>query len=93
MRASGGRPRCGKSRSPALWCSTRLGTLNGIHIAMFDTKIYNRLLVPLTAADQPQAPPQLRQALRTLDHHVESYIHRAQLKLDTAVKNLATKDR
>jgi hypothetical protein len=41
--------------------------------------IYNRLLVPLTAADQPQAPPQLRQALRTLDHHVDDYIHRARL--------------
>ena len=40
------------------------------HIAVFDTKIYNRLLVPLTAADQLQAPPDLCQALRTLDHHV-----------------------
>ena len=47
---------------------------------MFYTKIYNRLLVPLTAADQPQAPPPLHQALRTLDHHVDSYINRARLK-------------
>ena len=31
-------------------------TDDGIRIAVFHTKIYNRLLVPLTAADQPQAP-------------------------------------
>ena len=54
-------------------------TSNGIRIAIFYTKIYNRLLVPLTATDQPQAPPQLRQALRTLDHHVDDYIARARL--------------
>jgi hypothetical protein len=48
-------------------------------IAIFYTKIYNRLLVPLTAADQPQAPPPLRQALRTLDHHVDDYINHARL--------------
>jgi hypothetical protein len=54
-------------------------TNNGIRIAIFYTKIYNRLLVPLTAADQPQAPPQLRQALRTLDHHVDNYINHARL--------------
>jgi hypothetical protein len=33
------------------------------------TKIYNRMLVPLTA-DQPQAPPQLRTALATISHLV-----------------------
>jgi predicted MarR family transcription regulator len=55
-------------------------TADGIRIAVFYTKIYNRLLVPLTAADQPQAPPQLRQALHTLDRHIDSYINRARLK-------------
>jgi predicted MarR family transcription regulator len=54
-------------------------TADGIRIAVFYTKVYNRLLVPLTAADQPQAPAQLRQALRTLDRHVEGYIDRARL--------------
>ena len=39
-------------------------TADGIRIAVFYTKVYNRLLVPLTAADQPQAPPQLRAASR-----------------------------
>ena len=55
-------------------------TTDGIRIAVAYTKIYNRLLVPLTAADQPQAPLALRQALRTLDHHVDDYIARAHLK-------------
>ena len=52
-------------------------TAEGIRIAIFYTKVYNRLLVPLTAADQPQAPPELRQALRTLDRHVQDYTDRA----------------
>jgi predicted MarR family transcription regulator len=54
-------------------------TTEGIRIAIFYTKVYNRLLVPLTAADQPQAPPELRQALRTLDRHVQDYADRARL--------------
>jgi hypothetical protein len=44
-----------------------------------DGRAMRMLLVPLTATDQPQAPPQLRQALRTLDHHVDNYIHHARL--------------
>ena len=32
-------------------------TPDGIRIAVFYTKTYNRMLVPLTAANQPQAPP------------------------------------
>ena len=55
-------------------------TTDGIRIAVVYTKIYNRLLVPLTAANQPQARLELRQALRTLDHHVDDYIARAHLK-------------
>jgi hypothetical protein len=54
-------------------------TTDGIRIAVFYTKVYNRLLVPLTAADQPQAPPELRQALRTLDRHVQDFADRARL--------------
>jgi hypothetical protein len=44
------------------------------------TKVYNRLLRPLAAADQPQAPPGLRRALAVIDRHVEDYIARARLK-------------
>src|SRR6266566_2222323 len=38
-------------------------TTDGVRIAVFYTKIYNRLLVPLTAANKPQAPPSIRGAL------------------------------
>jgi hypothetical protein len=55
-------------------------TGDGIRIAVAYTKIYNRLLIPLTAANQPQAPRELRHALHTLDQHVDDYIARARLK-------------
>jgi hypothetical protein len=54
-------------------------TSDGIRIAVFYTKIYNRLLIPLTAANQPQAPPELRAALAAITHHVDDYANRARL--------------
>jgi hypothetical protein len=48
-------------------------------MAIFYTKLCNRLLRPLMAARQPQAPPELRDALRVIDHQVSSYITRARL--------------
>jgi hypothetical protein len=54
-------------------------TPDGIAFAVFYTKVHNRLLRPLLAARQPQAPPGLRQALRTIDQHVDDYITRARL--------------
>jgi hypothetical protein len=54
-------------------------TADGIRIAVFYTKIYNRLLVPLTAANQPQAPPSLRAALAAITRHVDDYANRARL--------------
>ena len=54
-------------------------TADGIRIAVFYTKIYNRLLVPLTAANQPQAPPELRAALAAITRHVDHYATRARL--------------
>jgi len=73
-------------------------TPDGIRVAVFYTKVHNRLLRPLLAADQPQAPHELRAALRAIDQHVEDYISRARLgrapsKPDTNRQNLATKDR
>jgi hypothetical protein len=47
--------------------------LDGVRIAVFYTKACNRILVPLTAADQPQAPPELRTALATITRHVDHY--------------------
>jgi hypothetical protein len=54
-------------------------TPDGIRAAIFYTKLHNRLLRPLLAADQPQAPAELRTALRTIDRHVQAYITSARL--------------
>src|SRR6516165_2453004 len=54
-------------------------TPDGIKVAVFYTKLYNRLLRPLLAADQPQAPAELRAALRAIDQHVDAYITHARL--------------
>jgi len=54
-------------------------TPEGTRIAIVYTKLYNRLLRPLTAADQPPAPLPLRQALRTIDKHIDTYIEQARL--------------
>ncbi len=54
-------------------------TPDGVKVAVFYTKLHNRLLRPLLAADQPQAPPELRAALRAIDQHIGTYITRARL--------------
>ncbi len=60
-------------------------TADGKRIALFYTKVHNRLLRPLLAADKAPAPPQLRQALSTIDRHIRGYIGNAQL--ETLPKN------
>jgi predicted MarR family transcription regulator len=52
-------------------------TPDGLRVAVFYTKVHNRVLAPLIAADQPPAPPPLRQALRTIDKHIDDYLARA----------------
>lgn len=42
-------------------------------------KADDRLLIPLTAADQAQAPPELRAALAAITGHVDDYATRARL--------------
>jgi hypothetical protein len=54
-------------------------TADGARIAVFYTKVYNRLLLPLTADDQAQAPPELRAALAAITRHVDDYANRARL--------------
>jgi pterin-4a-carbinolamine dehydratase len=63
---------------------TYLLTPDGQRIAVFYTKLYNRLLRPLAAADQPQAPSELRRALAVIDHHVDDYMpgHDSSLRLE-----------
>lgn len=55
-------------------------TADGLRIAIFYTKVHDRLLGPLIAADTPPAPPELRRALATIDRHVNDYTHRARLQ-------------
>ena len=54
-------------------------TPDGIKFAVFYTKLHNRLLRPLTAANDPPAPLPLRQALRVIDRHVTDYIAEARM--------------
>ncbi len=59
--------------------NTYVLTPDGQRVAVFYSKIHNRLLRPLLAADQPPAPLPVRQALRTLDHAVGDYITQARM--------------
>jgi hypothetical protein len=58
-------------------------TADGIRIAVFCTKVYNRLFAPLTAANQPQAPP--TSVLRWRPSPV-TYASRARLAGSTGVR-------
>jgi hypothetical protein len=64
--------------------NTYVLTADGLRVAIFYTKIHDRLLRPLLAADQPPTPPALRKALRTIDTHVVQYIDAARLPLQVA---------
>ena len=59
--------------------NTYLPTADGQRVAVFYTKIHNRLLRPLLAANAPPAPLELRHALATIDRHVRGYIDHARL--------------
>jgi hypothetical protein len=54
-------------------------TPDGTRFAVFYTKLRNRLLRPLMAADHAPAPPELQQALHAIDQHISDYITRARL--------------
>jgi len=54
-------------------------TPDGLRVAIFYTKVHDRLLGPLIAADAPPAPAELRTALRTIERHVESYTTHARI--------------
>jgi hypothetical protein len=55
-------------------------TPDGIRVAVFYTKLQNRLLRPLLAADQPPAPTAIQNALATLEAAVTTYITAARLQ-------------
>ena len=54
-------------------------TPDGQRVAIFYSKVHNRLLRPLLA-DAPPAPVELRQALHAIDRHVHGYIDEARLR-------------
>lgn len=59
--------------------NTYLLTADGQRVAIFYTKVHDRLLRPLIAADRPPAPTEIRTALATIDRHVRSRIDTARL--------------
>ncbi|MCQ9163986.1 hypothetical protein [Arthrobacter sp. STN4] len=54
-------------------------TPEGQRVALFHTKVHNRILRPLLAADKAPAPAPLRQALATIDRHIRRYIDNSRL--------------
>ena len=54
-------------------------TADGQRVAIFYTKVHDRLLRPLIAANTPPAPAPLRQALKTIDEHIHDYLNDAHM--------------
>jgi Mn-dependent DtxR family transcriptional regulator len=54
-------------------------TGDGLRFAIFYTKLHDRLLRPLFAADQPLAPRSLRKAFHDIDIHVTDTLDHARL--------------
>ena len=54
-------------------------TPDGLAFAIFYTKVHDRVLAPLFTAGQPPAPPQLRDALRTIEQHINQRLADARL--------------
>jgi predicted MarR family transcription regulator len=54
-------------------------TNDGIRVAVFYTKLQNRLLRPLLDANKPPAPLEIRRALATLERATAEYIQNARL--------------
>jgi hypothetical protein len=58
---------------------TYMLTPDGVRVALFYTKVHDRLLSPLLAADQPPAPLPLRRALHVIDTSIDSYVDHARI--------------
>jgi hypothetical protein len=54
-------------------------TPDGLAFAVFYTKVHDRVLAPLFAAGQPQAPPVIAAALSQIEHHIDERLARARL--------------
>ncbi len=60
--------------------NTYVLTHDGIRVTLFYTKVRDRVLKPLLAADHPPAPIELRCALRTVDRAVDDYVANARIR-------------
>jgi hypothetical protein len=58
-------------------------TPDGLAFAIFYTKVHDRVLAPLFAAGQPQAPPSLRAALTDIQRHIDNQLTAARLPMAT----------
>ena len=56
-------------------------TPDGLKFAIFYTKVHDRVLAPLFTAGQPPAPPQLRDALRTIEQHIDARLASARMPM------------
>jgi hypothetical protein len=54
-------------------------TTDGQRVAIFYTKVHDRLLRPLITADRPPAPDDLQTALATIDRHIHNYAEQARI--------------
>jgi hypothetical protein len=54
-------------------------TPDGLAFAIFYTKVHDRILAPLFAAGQPQAPPVIAAALSQIEHHINQRLAAARL--------------
>jgi predicted MarR family transcription regulator len=59
--------------------NTYVLTSDGTRFALFYTKVHDRLLHPLLAANAPPASRQLRDALQVIDQSVCDYLRQARL--------------
>jgi predicted MarR family transcription regulator len=59
--------------------NTYVLTAEGIRVAVFYTKLQDRLLRPLLEADKPPAPIHIRRAIKTLENAANDYLHAARL--------------
>jgi Mn-dependent DtxR family transcriptional regulator len=54
-------------------------TPDGLKFAIFYTKVHDRILAPLFTIGQPPAPPELRDALRAIEQHIDDRLACARL--------------
>jgi hypothetical protein len=54
---------------------------DGLMFAIFYTKVHDRVLRPLFATGQPQAPQPLRTALRAIEHQIDQCVAASRLPI------------